>query len=297
MRRGANPTIAHPGAVTLPAVVPIVIGDTMPDLTGKPKRLLMPLLARKDIKVRMSGEGYVVSQSPAPGAAVTHRDRAGPGVSVSLLEANLAALRRAFSRTGRPRRVRHGGAGVRARTGGLGRTERSNPRRRMASLEPRSAGRGAAPGGRLPGRRRHGRPPRPGPGLPRGGPHRGDGPRRRHRRRQDENRARSRLRGRSGALRAAFRVRDLSALLADERLGFVAGGEPEGLISALELSGGSNAAIFELTAATSAHPSWFERARRAAERWNSKGAVNENTLRRFGRLWVRNLARNLGRCH
>jgi hypothetical protein len=97
-----------------------------------------------------------------------------------------------------------------------------------------------------------------------------------------------------GALRAAFRVRDLSALLADERLGFVVGGEPEGLISALELSGGSKAAIFELTAVTSAHPSWFERARRAAERWNAKGAVNENTLRRFGRLWVRNLACNLG---
>ena len=68
MPRGANPTIAHPGAVTLPAVMPITIGDTMPDLTGVPKRLLMPLLARKDIKVRMSGEGYVVSQSPAPGA-------------------------------------------------------------------------------------------------------------------------------------------------------------------------------------------------------------------------------------
>jgi len=42
----------------------------MPDLTGAPKRLLMALLTRKDISVRMSGEGYVVSQSPAPGAAV-----------------------------------------------------------------------------------------------------------------------------------------------------------------------------------------------------------------------------------
>jgi len=78
IRRGANPTIAHPGAVTLPAVVPIAIGDTMPDLTGKPKRLLMPLLARKDLKVKMSGEGYVVSQSPAPGAAVT------PGTELDL---------------------------------------------------------------------------------------------------------------------------------------------------------------------------------------------------------------------
>lgn len=97
-----------------------------------------------------------------------------------------------------------------------------------------------------------------------------------------------------GALNAAFRARDLSPLLADERLGFVVGGEPEGLISALELSGGSRAALLELKAAVAANPEWFDRARRAAERWNAKGAVNDNTLRRFGRLWVRNLARNLG---
>ncbi len=96
-----------------------------------------------------------------------------------------------------------------------------------------------------------------------------------------------------GALKAAFGLRDLGTLLADERLGFVVGGEPEGLISALELSGGANAAVLELKAATLARGEWFDRARRAAERWNSKGAVNENTLRRFGRLWVRNLSRNL----
>jgi cell division protein FtsI (penicillin-binding protein 3) len=70
--RGANPTVSHPGAVTLPPVVPVAIGEVMPDLTGVPKRLLMPLLARKDINVRMSGEGYVVSQSPSPGAAVAN---------------------------------------------------------------------------------------------------------------------------------------------------------------------------------------------------------------------------------
>jgi hypothetical protein len=97
-----------------------------------------------------------------------------------------------------------------------------------------------------------------------------------------------------GALAAAFRLRDLSALVSDERLGFVVGGEPESVITALELSGGTRATLLELKAATAADPAWFERARRGAERWNAKGAVNENTLRRFGRLWVRNLARNLG---
>jgi cell division protein FtsI (penicillin-binding protein 3) len=68
--RGANPTVVHPGAVSLPPVKGVAIGDTMPDLTGVPKRLLMPLLSRKDISVTISGEGYVASQSPAPGSAV-----------------------------------------------------------------------------------------------------------------------------------------------------------------------------------------------------------------------------------
>jgi hypothetical protein len=97
----------------------------------------------------------------------------------------------------------------------------------------------------------------------------------------------------AASLKAAFRMRDMRALLADERFGLVVGGEPEGVISALELSGGNRAGILEIKAVTSAFPEWFERARAAAGRWNAKGAVNENTLQRFGRLWVRNLARNL----
>jgi cell division protein FtsI (penicillin-binding protein 3) len=68
--RGGTPTIVHPGSVTLPPTSPVAIGDTMPDLRGVPKRLLVPLLARKDIVVRIEGDGYVASQSPAPGEKV-----------------------------------------------------------------------------------------------------------------------------------------------------------------------------------------------------------------------------------
>jgi hypothetical protein len=96
-----------------------------------------------------------------------------------------------------------------------------------------------------------------------------------------------------GELKAAFALRDLGAWLSDERLIFVVGGEPEGVISALELSGGSKAGILENRALAAAMADWYDRARAAANRWNAKGAVNENTLRRFGRLWVRNLASNL----
>jgi cell division protein FtsI (penicillin-binding protein 3) len=56
--------------VAIPPAKAATIGDTMPDLKGVPKRLLMPLLSRKDISVKITGEGYVVGQSPAPGSPV-----------------------------------------------------------------------------------------------------------------------------------------------------------------------------------------------------------------------------------
>lgn len=76
--RGDTPSVRAPKAVAIPAVKPATIGDTMPDLTGVPKRLLMPLLSRKDITIKLNGEGYVVSQSPAPGSPVP------PGTEVVL---------------------------------------------------------------------------------------------------------------------------------------------------------------------------------------------------------------------
>lgn len=76
--RGDSPTISHPGSVSLPRLSPVQVGDTMPDLRGSPKRLLLPLLERTDLVVRLKGEGYVESQSPAPGSPV------GPGTVIEL---------------------------------------------------------------------------------------------------------------------------------------------------------------------------------------------------------------------
>ncbi|HRY54227.1 MAG TPA: DUF115 domain-containing protein [Spirochaetia bacterium] len=97
------------------------------------------------------------------------------------------------------------------------------------------------------------------------------------------------------ALLAALGARDLGPILGDERLGFVLGGEPDAAVTALELSGASRAALLGLPAAEAASPAWYRAVRAAASRWNAKGAVNEATLRRFGRLWVRNLSANVGR--
>lgn len=68
IERGKSPTVVHEGAVVLPAEAPVSIGSTMPDLTGYSKRSLLPLLERKDIVVVINGDGYVISQQPAPGS-------------------------------------------------------------------------------------------------------------------------------------------------------------------------------------------------------------------------------------
>lgn len=76
--RGDSPTIEHPGVVSLPQLAPVTVGQTMPDLRGTPKRLLLPLLERSDLNVRIDGEGYVTDQKPAPGTVVA------PGATIEL---------------------------------------------------------------------------------------------------------------------------------------------------------------------------------------------------------------------
>jgi cell division protein FtsI (penicillin-binding protein 3) len=59
------------GSVDVPAPASATIGDVMPDLAGTPKRLLLPLLAREDLKVVLRGSGTCVRQEPPPGTPVT----------------------------------------------------------------------------------------------------------------------------------------------------------------------------------------------------------------------------------
>jgi cell division protein FtsI (penicillin-binding protein 3) len=68
--RGKTPTITHDGSVTLQPRVDAMIGALMPDLKGYPKGALLGLLERRDIRVVIEGDGYVVSQEPPPGAAI-----------------------------------------------------------------------------------------------------------------------------------------------------------------------------------------------------------------------------------
>jgi len=70
MGRANAPNVSHTGIIQSHRQTPVTVGDTMPDLIGTPKRLLLDLLGRTDITVKLTGDGYVTAQSPAAGTPV-----------------------------------------------------------------------------------------------------------------------------------------------------------------------------------------------------------------------------------
>jgi len=69
--RGRNPQVNHPGSIILPVIPEPQLSGTIPNFRGLPKRSLLPLLLRDDIKVEITGDGWVIRQSPAPGSPIT----------------------------------------------------------------------------------------------------------------------------------------------------------------------------------------------------------------------------------
>lgn len=70
MGRANAPNITHTGIIQSHRQMPVTVGDTMPNLVGTPKRLLLDLLSRTDITVKLTGDGYVTVQSPAVGTPI-----------------------------------------------------------------------------------------------------------------------------------------------------------------------------------------------------------------------------------
>ena len=68
--RRAGAQAPQPPAAAPAAPRQAVIGAVMPDLTGTPKKLLLPLLLRPDISVTMKGSGFVVHQEPPAGTKI-----------------------------------------------------------------------------------------------------------------------------------------------------------------------------------------------------------------------------------
>ncbi|HQK33637.1 MAG TPA: penicillin-binding protein [Spirochaetales bacterium] len=78
LERASVATVEHPDTIVLPPAVTVQILDTMPDLRGVAKKLLLPLLKRTDIHVIIEGNGWVVRQEPNPGTPVK------PGMTIRL---------------------------------------------------------------------------------------------------------------------------------------------------------------------------------------------------------------------
>ncbi|MDR2796629.1 MAG: DUF115 domain-containing protein [Spirochaetaceae bacterium] len=96
-------------------------------------------------------------------------------------------------------------------------------------------------------------------------------------------------------LRAAFETRDLTDIL-DKNIIFVLGDEPGVINEALRLNPKLNPQKLSLIrnpALTTADAAFYRELERHIENWRTKEAVNEATLRRFGKRWVKNQAANL----
>ncbi|ORC34247.1 peptidoglycan glycosyltransferase [Marispirochaeta aestuarii] len=68
--REGDRQIDHPGRVQINVPSPLRITDTLPDLTGRPKRDLLPLYKIPGAVIEIRGEGWVSGQSPAPGTPI-----------------------------------------------------------------------------------------------------------------------------------------------------------------------------------------------------------------------------------
>lgn len=93
-------------------------------------------------------------------------------------------------------------------------------------------------------------------------------------------------------LALALGTRDLTAFLGRDRLVFVVGGDPSGVLAALDSQKGKPAILSNRTL-RELDPAWYDEAENAVRAWKSKDEINAATLKKFGSRWLRNLARNL----
>jgi hypothetical protein len=99
-------------------------------------------------------------------------------------------------------------------------------------------------------------------------------------------------------LRKALETRNLDRLLTENRIVFVVGGSGEAVSGALSLferpgEGRNPPDILKNRALTELDADWYAGVEGRIRAWTSRDDVNAATLRRFGKRWVRNLARNL----
>jgi len=94
-------------------------------------------------------------------------------------------------------------------------------------------------------------------------------------------------------LAVALGARDLRRLLADPGVHWCAGAEPERLPALLELLPTARPAFLRLRPLLRLRPGAYRPFEETIQSWLLRRDINVNTLNRFGRLWVRNLCRNM----
>ncbi|MDR2535384.1 MAG: DUF115 domain-containing protein [Treponema sp.] len=102
-----------------------------------------------------------------------------------------------------------------------------------------------------------------------------------------------------GLLKKAFETRNLAVFLSENQLIFVVGGAGDGVIGALQFCESrfhgkeDTPSLIRNSALTKLDENWYAQVERHIKVWVSKDDINMATLRRFGKRWVRNLARNV----
>jgi len=95
------------------------------------------------------------------------------------------------------------------------------------------------------------------------------------------------------AMTAALAARDLVSLLSDSQLHLHVGPQAEGVIPLLEALPTAKPCFIRLRPGEQALPAAYRAAEETVHSWLLRRDINTNTLNRFGRLWVRNLCRNM----
>ncbi len=96
-----------------------------------------------------------------------------------------------------------------------------------------------------------------------------------------------------GILSALLAGRDMAKLLSDDRLSILLGARSEALSHCLEELRIDEPLFFALKAYQDSYTQAHALIDQGLRRYSAKQKINENTLKRFGKLWVRNLSRNL----
>jgi hypothetical protein len=94
-------------------------------------------------------------------------------------------------------------------------------------------------------------------------------------------------------LKEALAARDMSAVFFDEKVTLLPAADPGAVPPLIETIPADEIALFRLRNLYEKDGDYYRRMEECIRKSGVRTQINRNTLRRFGRLWVRNLSRNL----